>query len=176
MNYTLPGQPSPYMIPGSPLVSAASLNFPQGIGPNNVAPPVVAPPVITPAQAASAVMPTSQVPGMSNQNAPGATAPAANAATDATAQGGGFFSKLGGADGLASLMESLASLGSIYTGMQSIKLAKQEHQLSKEAYRTNLKNTRMSYNTAVEDRTRSRYATEGRSDAEAQDYIKKHSV
>ncbi len=154
------------------------MGFPAGAVPASAAAvPVAAVPQITPAQASSAVMPTgslSTAPGMAAPVDP--NAPVVPGTEGTGGAGTGFWDKIGGADGLGSLMKSLASLGSIYTGLQSLKVAKDEYRLNKEAYRTNLANTRMSFNTALEDRARSRFATEGRSQAEADAYVKKHSV
>jgi len=58
----------------------------------------------------------------------------------------------------------LETLGNIWSSFQQIKLAKKSLKFQKEAFRTNLKNSTQVYNTALEDRIRARYHTEGRSD------------
>lgn len=88
----------------------------------------------------------------------------------------GLWGKLGGMEGLSTLLQGIGSLGSIYTALQGIGIAKDQLAFSKEAYRTNLANTTKSYNTALEDRIRSRYVTENRAAGEADSYIDKHKL
>lgn len=70
---------------------------------------------------------------------------------------------------------ALQSLGGLWGSYNSNKLAKESIDFQKKAYETNLENSTQSYNTALEDRARTRYATEGRP-GEAQAYIDKHSL
>ncbi len=88
----------------------------------------------------------------------------------------GLWDKMGGMEGLSSLLQGIGSLGSIYSSLQGIGIAKDQLAFSKEAYRTNLANTTKSYNTALEDRIRSRYVTENRGAGEADTYIDKHKL
>lgn len=83
---------------------------------------------------------------------------------------------MGGFEGLGSLAKGLASLGQIWGAMQGVKLARDQMDFSKDVYKTNLANTRMDYNTQLEDRIRSRYATEGRSASEADSYLSTHKI
>ena len=70
-----------------------------------------------------------------------------------------------GEGGIASMaIGGLETLGNIWSSFQQIKLAKKSLKFQKEAFRTNLKNSTQVYNTALEDRIRARYHTEGRSD------------
>lgn len=70
----------------------------------------------------------------------------------------------------------IEALGNMWMSYQSHKLAKQSFALQEESYRTSLADNRQTYNTALEDRIRSRYAAEGRSDAEADSYIAENSL
>jgi len=74
---------------------------------------------------------------------------------------GSFWSSDGGA-GIA--LGGLQTLGSIWQSFQQMKLAKKSLKFQKEAFKTNLANSTKVYNTALEDRIRARYATEGRSE------------
>ena len=90
--------------------------------------------------------------------------------------GQGWFSKIGGMEGLGSIAQGLASLGQVYGAIQGNKMAKEQMNLSKEAYSTNLANTTKSYNTNLEDRVRARYAQEGRPANDVNSYLAKHSM
>lgn len=87
-----------------------------------------------------------------------------------------FWQKLGGVEGLGSIAQGLASLGNLYGALQGIGIARDQLKLSKRAFETNLANQTSSYNTALEDRIRSRYATEGKSSSEADKYLTDHSL
>lgn len=84
----------------------------------------------------------------------------------------GFFQEGGGA-GLA--LGAIQTLGSLWNSFQQQKMAKKTFALQEESYRTNLANQTKTYNTALEDRIRARYATEGRS-GEADSYIADNSL
>ena len=86
--------------------------------------------------------------------------------------GGNIFGK-GGAASIA--LGGLQTLGSIWNSFQQMKLAKKSLKFQKRAFRTNLANSTKVYNTALEDRIRARYATEGRSE-QADAAIAKHSL
>lgn len=103
----------------------------------------------------------------------GPTGPIAGA--DAAAPQG-WFGKIGGIEGLGSIAQGIASLGNLYGAIQGIGIARDQLRLSKRAFETNLTNQTQSYNTALEDRIRSRYAAEGRNTSEADEYLKKHSL
>ena len=95
----------------------------------------------------------------------------ANPVGDA-AKTGGFF----GADGfnvgdIGTIADVIGGFGSIWSGIQANKLAKEEMALQKQAYQTNLASSISSYNLALEDRMRARYTQNDRSQAEASAYI-----
>lgn len=76
----------------------------------------------------------------------------------------GFFSQYGPAQ---FALGAIQTLGSLWNSFQQNKMAKQSFEFQKQAYETNLRDTRKNYNTALEDRIEARYNTEGRSQAEA---------
>lgn len=120
----------------------------------------------TPNMTANAIAAQTATSGNTNTNDP--------VPTDVT--GDGWFSKIGGFKGLSNLAEGLSSLGQLYTSIKALGLAEDQLDFTKEAYNTNLANTTQSYNTALEDRIRARYAQENKSSAAADEYIAKHSL
>jgi len=71
---------------------------------------------------------------------------------------------------------TLNSLGSLYGAFSGNNLAKQQLQFAKETTNTNLNNQIKSYNTALEDRARSRGAVEGQNQTTVDDYINKNRL
>jgi hypothetical protein len=87
-------------------------------------------------------------------------------------QGGGFAPSLGGPLGVAGLgLSALSSLGSLWMGMKSMKLAKKQFKFQKDFANTNLANSIQSYNTALADRARSRGVMEGQTQGQVDGYI-----
>jgi hypothetical protein len=126
-----------------------------------------------------AAMPA-QVPAPQRSLVPQANVVPTNAAINPEIPGGpastqGWFGKIGGLEGLASIADGLASLGQVYGAIQGVKMAKKQLDFSERAYNTNLANSTQSYNTALEDRARSRFHTEGRA-SEVDSYLAKHSL
>lgn len=66
---------------------------------------------------------------------------------------------------------ALGSLAGIYGGFQANKLAKDQLNFTKSVTNTNLNNQIKSYNTALEDRARSRATAENRDQSSANAYI-----
>lgn len=66
---------------------------------------------------------------------------------------------------------ALGSLANIYSGFQANKLAKDQLNFAKSVTNTNLNNQIKSYNTALEDRARSRATAENRDQSSADAYI-----
>lgn len=66
---------------------------------------------------------------------------------------------------------ALGSLANIYGGFQANKLAKDQLNFTKSVTNTNLNNQIKSYNTALEDRARSRATAENRDQSSADTYI-----
>lgn len=88
----------------------------------------------------------------------------------------GLFGDIGGMEGLASLAQGLASLGSLYGGFKGLGLAKDQLQFSKDSYNTNLANSTQSYNTALTDRVENRARFTGRGEKYISNQLAKHSL
>lgn len=71
---------------------------------------------------------------------------------------------------------ALGSLSNLYSGFQANKLAKDQLSFTKNITNTNLNNQIKSYNTALEDRARSRAVAENRDQASADAYIEKNKL
>lgn len=71
---------------------------------------------------------------------------------------------------------ALGSLSNLYSGFQANKLAKDQLSFTKSITNTNLNNQIKSYNTALEDRARSRAVAENRDQASADEYIEKNKL
>ena len=90
-----------------------------------------------------------------------------------TGQGPGFWSKEGGA-GL--ILGGVQVLGNLWSSYQAHKMAKEQMSFAREQWDTNLQNQTQTYNTALEDRIRGRYAEGVRSDSEVQGEIDRNSL
>lgn len=88
-------------------------------------------------------------------------------------QGSGFWSKDGGA-GL--ILGGVQVLGNLWSSFQAHKMAKKQMAFAREQWDTNLANQTQTYNTALEDRIRGRYATGTRSEEQLSGEIDKHSL
>ena len=96
------------------------------------------------------------------------------AATGAQAgQGSGFWSKDGGA---GMVLGGIQVLGNLWSSYQAHKMAKEQMSFAREQWDTNLHNQTQTYNTALEDRIRSRHHTEGRGTGETDAYLAEHSL
>ena len=91
-----------------------------------------------------------------------------------------FFSKDNGfgmnANTLNFGMQGLGALGNIWGAWQSHKLAKDQLNFTKDFANRNLANQTQAYNTALEDRGRSRAAAEGQTSAEAAAYLDRNRL
>lgn len=68
-------------------------------------------------------------------------------------------------------MQGLNTLGNLWGAFEAQKLAREQFDFTKNTTNTNLNNSIKSYNTALEDRARSRGFTEGQSTGQTQSYI-----
>lgn len=94
-----------------------------------------------------------------------------------TGMGGGITGQLGMNIPTFQLgLGALGSLANIYGGFQANKLAKDQLSFTKDITNTNLNNSIQSYNTALEDRARSRATAENRSQSSADEYIEKNKL
>ena len=89
----------------------------------------------------------------------------------AGASGGGLFDGMSGFDGLKLGVAGLGTLGSLWSSFQANKLAKEQFKFTKDFAQKNLANQIASYNTALEDRSRSRAVVEGQSAETAKSYV-----
>lgn len=88
----------------------------------------------------------------------------------------GFLSGIGGIEGLGTIMQGIGTVGQIWSSLQAVRMAREQLNFQREAYQTNLANQTQSYNTALEDRIRSRYFTEGRGSDAVDSYLAEHSL
>lgn len=73
-------------------------------------------------------------------------------------------------------MQGIGTIGNLWGAWQSNKLAKDQLKFTKKFANANLQNQMKSYNTALEDRSRSRAAAEGQTSAEAQAYVDRNRM
>jgi hypothetical protein len=71
-------------------------------------------------------------------------------------------------------LTGVQTLGGLIGAFGSYGLAKKNYNLQKRAMETNLTNSVGAYNTALEDKARSRAVVEGQSDAERDAYVTAH--
>jgi hypothetical protein len=90
--------------------------------------------------------------------------------------GGGMMGGGGGGGGLNAVLGIVQTLGGLWNSFQQHKIAREQLSLARETFETNLANQTQTYNTALEDRIRSRYHTEGREAGAADDYLSEHSL
>lgn len=70
----------------------------------------------------------------------------------------------------------LGALASLWNGMKAQGLAQQQFDFTKQTTNTNLANSLKSYNTQLEDRTRTRGLTEGWSPEQTADYLSRNRL
>ena len=92
-------------------------------------------------------------------------------------QGNGAGTGLGFNIGTGQLaLGGLSSLANLWGANKQMKLAEDQFDFTKKIATTNLNNQVKSYNTALDDRIRSRAAMEGSSSAEAEAYLNKNRL
>lgn len=77
---------------------------------------------------------------------------------------------------LGSIISGIGTLGNLWGSSRALGLARDQFNFQKDFANTNLVNQIKSYNTALEDRARSRAAVEGQSQDVAQAYIDKNRL
>lgn len=95
------------------------------------------------------------------------------AGTGQTGGAGNFWSKDGGA---GMILGGVQVLGNLWNSYQAHKMAKEQMSFAREQWNTNLANQTQTYNTALEDRIRGRYAQGTKTEAELQGEIDKHKL
>jgi len=73
-------------------------------------------------------------------------------------------------------LSGLGTIGNLWAAFEARNLAKKQFNFTKDVTNTNLANSIQSYNTALEDRARSRAKVEGQSSGEMQGYIDKNKL
>lgn len=101
---------------------------------------------------------------------PGVAIPGMGAKTSAS------FGSMPFADKASAVLGGLNTLGSLYFGFKQLGLANKQFDFQKQAFETNLANQMKTYNTALEDRSRSRAVVEGQSPEQAQAYIDRNRM
>lgn len=78
-------------------------------------------------------------------------------------------------DAIGGLAETIGAFGSLWSGIQSNKIAKKSLKFQEKAFNTNLTNQLQSYNTALSDRANARYQRAG-SPEDAAGYIERNKL
>ncbi len=87
--------------------------------------------------------------------------------------GNNFWSQDGGAN---VALGGIAVLGNLWNSYQQQKIAKDQLKFAKNQWNTNLSNQKQTYNTALEDRIRSRHAYSGKDENQTQEYLSKNRL
>lgn len=103
-------------------------------------------------------------------------APTMPAINPAFTGGGGLFAGMSGMDKVNTVLGGLQTIGNLWGAFQQAKLAKKQYRLSRDTAQANLTNQIKSYNTALEDRARSRGMVEGQSAAQTQAYVDQNKL
>lgn len=113
---------------------------------------------------------------MAAPSTPAYTAPTVGTGVGAQGNGGFMGSGMSGMQVGQMAIGGITALGNLWNAYQQNKLAKDQFAFQKNAYNTSLADNRQTYNSALEDRIRSRYNTEGRSQQEADAYLDKNRL
>lgn len=84
-----------------------------------------------------------------------------------------FFQKGGG---FSVALGALQTLGNLWNSFQQVKIAKDTLNFQKEAYQTNLANTEKDYNTRLESDSNYSFAVSGKTQDQADQYVRDHSL
>ena len=86
---------------------------------------------------------------------------------------GGWFSN---GQNLGAVFQGISALTNAYLGFQQLKQAKAGLNFQKDAFKTNLRNSTQTYNTALEDRIRGRTSDYAGKEQDVQSYLSKNSL
>lgn len=84
-----------------------------------------------------------------------------------------FFQKGGG---FSVALGALQTLGNLWNSFQQVKIAKDTLNFQKEAYQTNLANTEKDYNTRLESDSNYSFAVSGKTQEQADQYVRDHAL
>lgn len=84
-----------------------------------------------------------------------------------------FFQKGGG---FSVALGALQTLGNLWNSFQQVKVAKDTLKFQKEAYQTNLANTEKDYNTRLESDANYSFGVSGKTQEQADQYVRDHSL
>lgn len=73
-------------------------------------------------------------------------------------------------------LEGLTGLGNLWGAWQSNRLARDQLDFTRNFARANLANQTQAYNTAIEDRSRSRAVVEGQTPSQASDWVRRNRL
>lgn len=109
-------------------------------------------------------------------NGIGSIRPPGQSLIDGSRDAGGGLPDWMNWDNAENIMKGVGMLGSIYFGIQKNKLAKEALAYKKKAYSENMDFQKQSYNTALEDRIRSRASFTGQGDGYVSKYLDKNRL
>jgi hypothetical protein len=98
---------------------------------------------------------------------------------DASGAAGGLFANSGLGLNIPTLelgLKGIGSAASLFTGLQALGLAKDQFSYQKSMADKNYTNSKMSYNTALEDKANGRASVTGQSAADTAAYIAAHKL
>ncbi|AWY09413.1 structural protein [Ruegeria phage vB_RpoP-V13] len=108
------------------------------------------------------------------------SATVASPTTPGATSGAGTFWKNGdgslNTNNIGLVLGGVQMLGNLWNSYQAHKLAKEQMAFAREQWDTNLANQTQTYNTALEDRIRGRYAVGERTDAQVQEEVSRHAL
>ena len=84
-----------------------------------------------------------------------------------------FFQKGGG---FSVALGALQTLGNLWNSFQQVKIARDTLNFQKKAYQTNLANTEKDYNTRLESDANYSYQVSGKTQDQADQYVREHSL